>query len=91
MDEDEIYERILVSGIKNITLTGGEPLLHENIERLLEKITNNPELNLEIEINGSISIKKFSELKNPPVFTMDYKLPSSNMESHMCLENFHSL
>ena len=91
MSEEEIYNKILKSGIKNITLTGGEPLLHENVEILLEKIGNNPNLSLEIETNGSIELKKFSKLKNPPSFTMDYKLPSSKMESKMCLENFKYL
>lgn len=91
MSEDEIYDRILKSGIKNITLTGGEPLLHKDVEILLEKIGNNLNLSLEIETNGSIELERFSKLKNPPSFTMDYKLPSSKMESKMCLDNFKYL
>lgn len=91
MSEDEIYDKILKSGIKNITLTGGEPLLHKDVEILLEKIGNNPNLSLEIETNGSIELEKFSKLKNPPLFTMDYKLPSSKMENKMCLDNFKYL
>ena len=91
MNEKEIYNRILESGIKNITLTGGEPLLHENIEILLDKIGENSNLNLEIETNGSIELGRFSKLKNPPSFTMDYKLPSSKMENKMCLNNFKYL
>lgn len=91
MSEDEIYDRILKSGIKNITLTGGEPLLHKDVEILLEKIGENPNLSLEIETNGSIELEKFSKLKNPLLFTMDYKLPSSKMENKMCLDNFKYL
>lgn len=91
MSEDEIYDRILKSGIKNITLTGGEPFLHKDVEILLEKIGENPNLSLEIETNGSIELEKFSKLKNPPLFTMDYKLPSSKMENKMCLDNFKYL
>ncbi|AVQ19324.1 putative 7-carboxy-7-deazaguanine synthase QueE [Fusobacterium mortiferum] len=91
MSEDKIYDRILKSGIKNITLTGGEPLLHKDVEILLEKIGENPNLSLEIETNGSIELEKFSKLKNPPLFTMDYKLPSSKMENKMCLDNFKYL
>lgn len=91
MSEDEIYDRILKSGIKNITLTGGEPLLHKDVKILLEKIGENPNLSLEIETNGSIELEKFSKLKNPPLFTMDYKLPSSKMENKMCLDNFKYL
>lgn len=91
MNEKEIYNRILKSGIKNITFTGGEPLLHKDVEILLEKIGNNLNLSLEIETNGSIELERFSKLKNPPSFTMDYKLPSSKMENKMCLNNFKYL
>ncbi len=88
MTEEEIYNRVLESGIKNITLTGGEPLLQKNIENLLEKFSRNSELNVEIETNGSVNLEKFNKFDNPPSFTMDYKLPSSNMEKFMDLSNF---
>lgn len=91
MTADEIYERVVNSGIKNITLTGGEPLLQKNIEILLKKLSENRDLNVEIETNGSVDLEKFSILNNPPSFTMDYKLPSSNMEKLMNLENFKYL
>ena len=91
LTEDEIYSKILESKIKNITITGGEPLLQKDILVLLEKLANDDNLQVEIETNGSVDIKDFSKLKNPPSFTMDYKLPSSNMESLMNLENFKYL
>ena len=91
MTTEEIYNKILYSGITNITITGGEPLLQNNIEELLIKLGENPNLKVEIETNGSINLKKFSSLKNPPSFTMDYKAPSSNMEKFMDLENFSYL
>lgn len=91
MTEEEIYNRIVESGIKNVTLTGGEPLLQENIYLLLKKLAENKNLNIEIETNGSINLKKFSELENPPSFTMDYKLPGSLMERYMELDNFKYL
>ena len=91
MSEDEIYDRILKSGIKNITITGGEPLLQENIGEFLKKLSKNLDLNVEIETNGSVNLKRFSEIENPPSFTMDYKLPSSNMEKYMDLDNFQYL
>lgn len=91
MTEEEIYDRVISSGIKNITLTGGEPLLQKNIEKLLERFGKNSELSVEIETNGSVNLEKFSKLENPPSFTMDYKLPSSKMESLMDLENFKYL
>ena len=91
MSLEELYKKVVESGIKNITITGGEPLLQENIEIFLKKLAENPEISVEIETNGSINLKKFREIKNGPSFTMDYKLPKSNMEKFMDLENFKYL
>ena len=91
MSLEELYKKVVESGIKNITITGGEPLLQENIEIFLKKLAENPEISVEIETNGSVNLKKFREIKNGPSFTMDYKLPKSNMEKFMDLENFKYL
>lgn len=91
MTETEIYDRIKKTGIKNVTLTGGEPLLREGISSLLEILTGDEELSVEIETNGSISLETFTRLENRPIFTMDYKLPGSGMESRMCTDNFSLL
>lgn len=91
MNLEELYKKVVESGIKNVTITGGEPLLQENIEIFLKKLSENPEINVEIETNGSINLKRFGEIKNAPSFTMDYKLPKSNMEKFMDLENFKYL
>ena len=91
MSLEELYNKVIESGIKNITITGGEPLLQENIGEFLKKLSKNLELNVEIETNGSVNLKRFSEIENPPSFTMDYKLPSSNMEKYMDLDNFQYL
>lgn len=91
MNLEELYKKVMESGIKNITITGGEPLLQENIEIFLKKLAENSEINVEIETNGSVNLKKFREIENAPSFTMDYKLPKSNMEKFMDLENFKYL
>ena len=91
MTDREILSRIKETGIKNVTLTGGEPLLREGIHELLEEIAKDGFLQAEIETNGSIDLKPFCDIENRPSFTMDYKLPSSGMEKHMCLENFEIL
>lgn len=91
MTSEEIYDYIMSTEVKNITLTGGEPLLREGIRELLETLSRNKELHVEIETNGSVSLDQFLGLENPPSFTMDYKLPSSNMENLMNLENFKYL
>ena len=88
LSEDEIYNIALESKIKNITLTGGEPLLQDNIGVLLEKLLFDGNFNVEIETNGSVSLEEFRKNFNTLSFTMDYKLPASNMEHQMNLDNF---
>jgi 7-carboxy-7-deazaguanine synthase len=84
----QIYDEIKKSGIKNVTITGGEPLWREGIKDFLKLIASDKDLSAEIETNGSIDIEPFCDIKNRPSFTMDYKLPSSKMEEHMCTKNF---
>ncbi|WP_027623354.1 putative 7-carboxy-7-deazaguanine synthase QueE [Clostridium lundense] len=91
MTSKDIYEYIKSTGVRNVTLTGGEPLLQEGLIELLEIISKDKKLHVEIETNGSVLIDKFSNLENPPSFTMDYKLTSSNMEGKMELGNFKYL
>ncbi len=91
MTSIDIYKYIKSTGIRNITLTGGEPLLQEGIIELLEVLSNDSFLHVEIETNGSVPLNKFIDIETAPSFTMDYKLPSSNMENKMNLDNFKVL
>ncbi|URZ02923.1 putative 7-carboxy-7-deazaguanine synthase QueE [Clostridium felsineum] len=91
MTENEIYSYIKETGIKNVTLTGGEPLLQNNIKELLSLLSLDNDLNVEIETNGSINLEDFLGYKNMPSFTMDYKLPDSGMETFMKTSNFKFL
>ena len=86
----QITDRILESGVELVTLTGGEPLLDENIQELIGSILMEP-VELEIETNGSVPIRPFKERDARLTMTMDYKLPSSHMEEAMCLENMEQL
>jgi len=91
MTSGDIHEYIKSTGIRNVTLTGGEPLLQEGLIELLYIFSKDTSLHVEIETNGSVLIDKFSYIDNPPSFTMDYKLPSSNMEAKMDLNNYKYL
>jgi 7-carboxy-7-deazaguanine synthase len=91
MSSKDIYEYIKSTQVRNVTLTGGEPLLQQGIIELLEMLAKDQELHVEIETNGSVLLDKFLNIENPPSFTMDYKLPSSNMENRMALDNFYYL
>lgn len=83
----EISEIIKQTGIKNVTLTGGEPLLQKNISNLIHLLILQGN-RVEIETNGSISLANLAKETSRPIFTMDYKLPSSGMEQSMRTENF---
>jgi len=90
MTADQIAKWVKESGVKNVTLTGGEPLLQKGIEVLIDKLVKQGN-RVEIETNGSIDLKVFDSMESRPVFTMDYKLGTSGMESHMIKENFRLL
>lgn len=75
------------TNVTNVTLTGGEPLLQEEIKALIALLIEQGN-SVEIETNGSVSLASFAQMEKRPVFTMDYKLPSSGMEGFMCMENF---
>ena len=84
---DEIIDYVNKQNIKNITITGGEPLLQEDIKELLIKLSEK-NYNIEIETNGSINIKALASIKNIS-FTLDYKLPTSLMEKFMDIDNYN--
>lgn len=90
MSVGRISRYIESTGIKNVTLTGGEPLLQENIEQLTTWLIRCGH-SVEIETNGSISIAEYSGNIFRPIFTIDYKLPDSNMESAMLTDNYRYL
>ena len=91
MTGEEIQSYVKVTGLKNITITGGEPLIQQGILELLQLLSSDSDLAVEVETNGSIDLKPFCEIIPRPRFTMDYKLSSSGMEDHMVLENFSIL
>lgn len=103
---EELYEMILESGMRNVTLTGGEPLIQPNIDRLLERLRQDETLRIEIETNGSVDIRPFrkdsqlnstEEIQEVDItqenvsFTLDYKTSVSGMEEKMCMDNYVNL
>jgi len=84
---EELCDYVKKSGVKNVTLTGGEPLLQENLHELLAALYNLG-IRSEIETNGSLSIAEYAKEVYRPAFTLDYKCPSSGMQSHMLTKNY---
>ncbi len=85
---DEIISIISKLKNRNITITGGEPLLQPKLLELVKKLV---ELGyyINIETNGSINIKPF-QLKNV-IITMDYKTSSSLMINKMKIQYLNFL
>ena len=87
---EELVAYVKSTGVKNVTLTGGEPLLQEDIVCLIE-LLGAAGAEVEIETNGSVPLKNIVSLSPRPAVTADYKLPSSGMEKYMLAENFSYL
>ena len=85
---DEIINKVKEIGYKNITLTGGEPLLQKNSITLIDKLIEN-NFNVNIETSGSIDITPL--LDKEVIITLDYKTISSGMNNRMILSNYEKL
>lgn len=86
METEEILAFVRDAGARNVTATGGEPLLQPGIAALLRVLTK-AGFDVEVETNGSVDLAPFLELAPGVCFTMDYKLPGSGMEERMHLPN----
>lgn len=89
MSVDNIVEKVEEYNCNNITITGGEPLIHDNIFDLLSEL-NYMGYDINIETNGSVDITQFKVFKNV-FFTIDYKCKSSGCNDDMCLHNYNIL
>lgn len=87
----EIYKYIKSNNTINVTLTGGEPLIQNNICDLLKILNDDSNIKINIETNGSVNLKKFKEnLKGSNIsYILDFKLPSSKMTDKMDMDNIN--
>lgn len=72
-----------------ITLTGGEPLVSKDVDLLLSELDSHG-YDVNVETNGSIDPSAYHKYKNV-WFTVDWKCPSSGMESKMNPKAFETL
>lgn len=93
MSLEEILNEVQKIGYRNITVTGGEPLIHNKIDVLLAELSKK-DYDVNVETNGSINpapyIADDEHFKNV-WFTIDYKSKSSGMQKAMKIENFYTL
>lgn len=88
MTINEIVDKVKDINFKNITLTGGEPLIHRNVKELINALIEN-NFKVNIETNGSIDITPY--INDDLLITMDYKTPASNEVSKVLLSNINKL
>jgi 7-carboxy-7-deazaguanine synthase len=91
LSANEIYNYIKENKVTNVTLTGGEPLIQENIDDLLKLLNEDDKLTIHIETNGAVAIEPFKKKhkKKNISYIVDFKLPSSNMTNKMNLNNLN--
>jgi 7-carboxy-7-deazaguanine synthase len=83
----EIIERVKRYECRNVCITGGEPLLQENINKMINLLKKN-HFNVYIETNGSQNI---DILPKGIVRIVDIKCPGSGMEQEMDWKNIKRL
>jgi 7-carboxy-7-deazaguanine synthase len=86
---DAIVKILNELGNTHVCITGGEPLLQDEIYPLIYDLVSRNYI-VSIETNGSIPIEK-DEYNRSFVYCMDIKCPSSRMASFNCYENLRNL
>jgi 7-carboxy-7-deazaguanine synthase len=87
MTIEEIVDEVATYNCKQITLTGGEPLITPDIDKLIAAL-HDYEIN--IETNGAVDISPFVDFDNV-FFTIDYKALSSKQNEKMLANNYQYL
>lgn len=79
MSVSEIVQKVVDMGCPAVTITGGEPLIHLDVENLIDKLTDR-DFWVNVETNGTI----VPMLRKVGVFyTMDFKTNASGQSHNM--------
>lgn len=89
MNIKEISKNIARYPCKHVCITGGEPLLQDEINDLITALLKKG-YNICLETNGSINIESFSDKKSLMI-SLDIKCPSSKMHEKMDFNNISLL
>ena len=87
MKIDEILKEIKKYSCNLVEVTGGEPLLQKNCINLLNELVKN-KYDVLLETSGSLSI---SDVPNKVINIIDFKCPSSKMDSKNMWDNINYL
>jgi len=75
MSLEEILESVGSYGTKDICITGGEPLLQNDLVSLIEELVSK-DYRISVETNGSLDISSIPH-REKTMISMDVKCPSS--------------
>jgi 7-carboxy-7-deazaguanine synthase len=84
---DEVMEKIAAFGLKSVQITGGEPLLQEDVYELMDRLLGLDYI-VSVETNGSIDLSK---VDNRVIRIVDIKCPSSGESGQMYFNNLNYL
>lgn len=87
IEPEGIFQEIRKHFYKRVCITGGEPLLQRDLEKLLVLLKD---YNVTIETNGSMDIS-LMKLGPKHSYVIDMKSPSSGVSEEMRLSNFEYL
>ena len=88
MTVDEIVAEVERINNAHVTLTGGEPLIHKDVDELVKSLCKKGYV-VNIETNGSVDVEPYQWAGS--VITMDYKTPSSRENSKMDIARINTL
>lgn len=94
MSIEDIVNECKSIGFHNITLTGGEPLIHPLVEILIKTLCQQG-FYVNVETNGSVDLRPFVKIRDEfnlnLFFTVDYKTKYSLMNNRMNINSFNCL
>jgi 7-carboxy-7-deazaguanine synthase len=91
MSVAEVVEKVKAFGVEHVCVTGGEPLLQDDIVELVEALVGNG-LFVSVETNGSLPIDPLLDIGPGKVMiSMDVKCPSSGMADRNLHDNLSKL
>lgn len=88
--EMSVSEIVSSVRLNRVTLTGGEPLIHKDVDKLIDALLEKGK-EINVETNGAVDVSRFRRGTDKLFFTVDYKLLSSGENDKMTIKNFLNL
>jgi 7-carboxy-7-deazaguanine synthase len=89
MTVEQVFREVERHRVPFVSLTGGEPLLQDEIYRLIGTLLETDH-HVTVETNGSVPLDRIP-VSDEVMISMDVKCPSSNMSDRMVMENLEFL